>query len=58
MVTYANNKMKQGKARVSSGIIVEMIKAGGRETLTAISELKNQIIYEENITEDREDPSL
>ena len=50
--------MKQGKARVSSGIIVEMIKAGRRETLTAISELKNQIIYEENITEDREDPSL
>ena len=50
--------MKQGKARVSSGIIVEMIKAGGRETLTAISELKNQIIYEENITEDRGDPSL
>ena len=58
MVTYANNKMKQEKARVSSGIIVEMIKAGRRETLTAISELKNQIIYEENITEDREDPSL
>ena len=58
MVTDANNKMKLGKARGSSGIIVEMIKAGGRETLTAISELVNQIIYEENIIEDREDPSL
>ena len=58
MVTDANNKMKPGKARGSSGIIVEMIKAGGRETLTAITELVNQIIYEENIIEDREDPSL
>ena len=57
-MTDANNKMKPGKARGSSGIIVEMIKAGGRETLTAISELVNQIIYEENIIEDREDPSL
>ena len=58
MVTDANNKMKPGKARGSSGIIVEMIKAGGRETFTAISELVNQIIYEENIIEDREDPLL
>ena len=32
-----------------------MIKAGGRETVTAISELMNQIIYEENIPEDWKD---
>ena len=29
-----------------------MIKAGGRETVTTISELVDQIIYEENIPED------
>ena len=37
-------KMKQVKARGPSGVIVEMIKAGGRETFYAISELVNLII--------------
>ena len=32
-----------------------MIKAGARETVTAISELVNLIIFEENITEDWKD---
>ena len=32
-----------------------MIKAGGRETVTAISELVNQIIYEQNFPEDWND---
>ena len=32
-----------------------MIKAGGRETVTTISELVNQIIYEESILEDLKD---
>ena len=49
MVTDAIKKMKQGKARGPSGVIVEMTKAGVRETVTAIPELVNQIIYEENI---------
>ena len=48
-------KMKQGKAGGPSGRIVEMIKAGGRETVTAISELVNLIIYEDNIPEDWKD---
>ena len=51
MVTDAIKKMKQGKAGGPSGVIVEMIKAGGRETVTAISELMNQIIYEKGIPE-------
>ena len=34
-------KMKQGKAGEPSWVIVEMIKAGGRETNAAISELVN-----------------
>ena len=55
MVTEVIKKMKQGKTVGSSGVIVEMIKAGGRETVTAISEHVNQIIYEENIPEDWKD---
>ena len=51
MVTDAIKKMKQGKAGGPSGVIVEMIKAGGRETVTTISELMNQIIYEKGIPE-------
>ena len=52
MVTDTIKKMKQEKPGGPSEVIVEMIKAGGRETVTAISELVNQIIYEENIPED------
>ena len=44
--------MKHRKAGGPSGVIVEMIKAGGKETVTVISELVNPIIYEENIPED------
>ena len=43
IVTEAIKKMKQGKARGPSGVMVEKIKVGGRETVTAISELVNQI---------------
>ena len=52
IVTEAIKKMKEGKAGGPSGVIVEMIKAGGRETGTAITELVNLVIYEENIPED------
>ena len=55
MVTDAIKNMKQGKAGGPSGVIVEMIKGGGRETVTAISELVNQIIYEQNFPEDWND---
>ena len=51
-MTEAIKKMKQGKAGGPSGVIVEMIKAGGRETGTVITELVNLVIYEENIPED------
>ena len=44
--------MKQGKTGGPSGVIVEMIKVGRGEAITAISELVNLIIYEENIPED------
>ena len=50
MVTDAIKKMKQGKAGGPAGVIAEMVKANGTETVTAISELVNLIIYEENIT--------
>ena len=50
--------MKQGKAGGPSGVIVEMIKAGGRKTVTAISELVNLVIYEKNIPEDWKAPLL
>ena len=52
MVTDAIKKMKQGKAGGPSGIIAEMVNVTGTETVTAISELVNLIIYEENITGD------
>ena len=55
MVTDTIKKMKQGKAGGPSGVIVELIKTGGREAVTAISELVNQIIYKENIPEDWKD---
>ena len=54
-MTEAIKEIKQGKAGGPSVVIVEMIKAGGRETLTAISELANLIIYEEDIPEDWKD---
>ena len=41
MVTDAIKKMKQGKAGEPSGLIVEMIKAEGREAVTVIWELAN-----------------
>ena len=43
VVTDAIKKMKQGKPGGPSRVIVEMIKAGGKETVTAILELVNQI---------------
>ena len=46
--------IKPGKAEGPSGIIVEMIKAG-EENATAILELVNLIIYEENIPKDWKD---
>ena len=52
IVIEAIKKMKQGKGGGPSGIMVEMIKAGGKETVTVISELVNLIIYEEKIPED------
>ena len=55
MVTEAIKKMKQGKTGGPQGVIVEIIKAGGRETVTAISELANQIVYEDNIPDDWKD---
>ena len=57
-MTEAIKKIKQGKAGEPSRVIVEMIKAGGRKTVTAISELVNLVIYEENIPEDRKAPLL
>ena len=54
-MTDSIKKMKQGKAGGPSGVIVEMIKAGGREIVTAITELVNRIIHEENIPEDWKD---
>ena len=50
-MTDVINKMNQGKADGPLGVIVEMIKAGGREAITAISELVNQIISKKNTTE-------
>ena len=44
----AIKKMEQGKAGRPSRVIAEMIKAGGREIVTAISELVNLIIYEKS----------
>ena len=58
IVTETIKKMKQGKEGGPSGVIVEMIKAGGRKTVTAISELVNLVIYEENIPEDWKAPLL
>ena len=54
-MTEVIKKMKLRKAGGPSGVIVEMIKAGRRETGTAISELVNLIMFEENITEDWKD---
>ena len=58
IVTEAIKNIKQGKAGRPSRVIVEMIKAGGRKTNTAISELVNLVIYEENIPEEWKAPLL
>ena len=55
MVADGIKKMKQVKAGGPSGVIVKIIKTGGRETVTAMSELVNQILYEKNIPEDWKD---
>ena len=55
IVIEAIKKIKQEKVGGPSGVMVEMIKAGWRETVTAISGLVNLIIYEENIPEDWKD---
>ena len=54
-MTDAIKTMKQGETGGPSGVIVEMIKTGGRETVTGISKLVNQIIYEEIIPENWKD---
>ena len=46
LVSKAINKMKPGKAAGPSGIIVEMIKAGGDQVVTALTSLFNGIIHE------------
>ena len=43
MVTDAIKKMKQGKTGGPPRVMVEMIKAGGRDTGTVISELMNEM---------------
>ena len=47
MVTAVIKKIKQRKAGRPSYVIVEMIKAGRKQIVTAITELVNQIIHEE-----------
>ena len=47
MVTAVIKKIKQRKAGRPSYVIVEMIKAGRKQIVTAITELVNQIILEE-----------
>ena len=54
-MTEVIKKMKQRKAGRPPGVIVKRIKVGGRETVTAISELVSLIIYEENIPADWKD---
>lgn len=48
MVAAVTNMMKQGKTGGTSGVVVEMIKAGGRE----IIKVCEQNHYKENIPED------
>ena len=52
MVTDGIKTMKQGKAGGPSEVIVELIETCGRETVTAILDIVNRIIYEENIPEE------
>ena len=47
MVAAVIKKIKQRKAGRPSYVIVEMIKAGRKQTVTAITELVSQIIHEE-----------
>ena len=51
MVTETVLKMKEGKACGSSGIVIEMVKAGGDAMLDVITNLINLIIKEEKIPE-------
>ena len=55
ILTDAIKKMKKGKAGGPSGVLAEMIKAGGIRTFTAISKLVNQMICVENIPDDWKD---
>ena len=48
MVTEAVLKMKEGKACVLSGIVIEIIKAGGAAVLDVITDMINLIIKEQS----------
>ena len=46
MVSNAMSKMKSGKAAGPSGIIIEMVRAGGDRIITCLASLFNQVIYD------------
>ena len=48
MVTEAVLKMKEGKACGLSGIVIEIIKAGGAAVLDVITDMINLIIKEQS----------
>ena len=52
MVSSAISKMKNGKSPGPSGLIIEMIKAGGDSFLDELTVLINRIIYEGTVPSD------
>ena len=46
MVSNAMSKMKSGKAAGLSGIIIEMVRAGGDRIISCVESLFNQVIYD------------
>ena len=58
MVAEAVLKVKQGKACGLSGIIIEMVKAGGDAMLDVITDLISPIIKEEQIPDDLDQSTI
>ena len=52
MVASAVSKMKDGKACGPSGIVIEMVKAGGDVMINSFADLINLIIEQDCIPDD------
>ena len=51
-ILYGMNRMKMGKASGSSGDVLELYKAGGDRRLKSLTNIFNEILFEDTLTEE------